>query len=101
MHLHKHCRNDDVLPSELRQKHQQWSSLDYALYEYFLARHHQEVSEQTSTFRDEVNTLIQVQDNFTMICLQMCGALENVNRSDRGLHREMMKTYPRASDSFA
>ena len=53
----------------------------------------QEIEQQDSTFPEEVNTLLRVQDNFTKFCLQMCGDLAKVNKPNTKLLRESMKTY--------
>ena len=92
MRLHVHAKKIKEDP-EARRMHRQWSSLDYALYDYFLARHKQEVEQQDSTFPEEVNTLIRVQDNFTNFCLQMCGDLAKVDKANTKLLRESMKIY--------
>jgi hypothetical protein len=77
LHLRLHgtgsrsTKNATLLAQQQR-THERWSSLDYALYEFFLARHRLEISGQPADFHAEVEEYHHVQRNFTEFCSTIC-----------------------------
>ena len=87
LHLRLHSTGgkmtkNSTLLAEQQRAHERWSSLDYALYEFFLSRHKAEVSRQSADFLLEVEEHKRVQANFTEFCSTICDQLAALNISE-------------------
>ena len=90
IHFNEHHK---VMNESQMNLHKQFDSLDYALYDFFLRRHKEEVNQQDASFHQEVTAFLKLQDAFSEFC---DNAVSNVraliNKSNVRLLRFIMTT---------
>jgi hypothetical protein len=81
LHVQPHADKSQIDDAERlwrMEAHQQWSTLDYILYDHYLTKLHSQINSQSQDFAQDLSHFSWLENEFIKFCQQMCNDMKKI-----------------------